>query len=156
MKCTLCSLAALWMLALLVACASSGGHRANSAGSVEEVQQAERQRFAALIAQDVAALDPMLGDELHYCHSTGRVENKQQFLETVRSGGIRYESIDVHEFQARLYGELAIGTGYITVQGKLGGQPVTLELRYTDVYAWRSGRWQLINWQSTRVAPAPR
>src|SRR4029453_1549106 len=125
------------MLALLVACASSGAPRnsANSAGSVEQVQQAERQRFTALIAQDVATLDPMLGDELYYCHSTGQVENKQQFLETVRSGRLRYESIDVHEFQPRLYGEIAIGTGYITVQGKLGGQPVTLELRYTDAYA---------------------
>ena len=32
-----------------------------------------------------------------------------------------------------------IGTGYITVQGSFGGQPMTLELRYTDVYAWRRG-----------------
>jgi hypothetical protein len=145
---------ALWALPLLVACASSGVARvANS--SIEQVQQAERQRFTALTAQNLAALDPLLADELLYCHSNGQVENKQQFLETVRTGRIRYESIDMHEFQARLYGEVAVGTGYITVQGSLGGQPMTLELRYTDVYAWRAGHWQLINWQSTRIAPAP-
>jgi ketosteroid isomerase-like protein len=147
--------AALPILSVLMACASQGGARI-SAGTMEQVQQAERQRFAALTAQDVAALDPMLADELSYCHSNGQVENKQQFLETVRTGRIRYESIDVHEFQARLYGDVAIGTGYITVQGKLGGQPMTLELRYTDAYAWRSGHWLLLNWQSTRIAPVAR
>jgi len=145
---------ALWALSLLVACASSGVARVGNS-SIEQVQQAERQRFTALTTQNLAALDPLLADELLYCHSNGQVENKQQFLETVRTGRIRYESIDVHEFQARLYGEVAVGTGYITVQGSLGGQPMTLELRYTDVYAWRAGHWQLINWQSTRIAAAP-
>ncbi len=148
------ALVTVWALTLLVACASSSNTRSGN-GSIEQVQQAERQRFAALTAQDVAALDPLLADELLYCHSNGQVENKQQFLETVRTGRIRYESIDVHEFQARLYGEVAMGTGYITVQGKLGGQPMTLEIRYTDAYAWRAGHWQLINWQSTRIATAP-
>jgi hypothetical protein len=143
-----------WALPLLAACASSGVARVGNS-SIEQVQQAERQRFTALTAQNLAALDPLLADELLYCHSNGQVENKQQFLETVRTGRIRYESIDMHEFQARLYGEVAVGTGYITVQGSLGGQPMTLELRYTDVYAWRAGHWQLINWQSTRIAPAP-
>jgi ketosteroid isomerase-like protein len=150
----LSALAAVWALSLLAACASTGEKRSTH-GNIEQVQQAERQRFAAMTAQDLAALDPMLADELHYCHSNGQVEDKQQFLETVRSGRIRYESIDLHEFQARLYGEVAIGTGYITVQGKLGGQPMMLEIRYTDAYAWRAGHWQLINWQSTRLAPAP-
>lgn len=145
---------ALWALPLLAACASSGDARSGN-GSIEQVQQAERQRFAALTAQDLAALDPLLADELLYCHSNGQVENKQQFLETVRTGRIRYESIDVHEFQARLYGEVAIGTGYITVQGQLGGQSMTLELRYMDAFVWRAGHWQLVNWQSTRLATAP-
>jgi hypothetical protein len=154
MKCALRTFAALSMVSsLLLACASAGTTH-NSTGSIEQVQQAERQRFAALTAQNLAALDPMLADELNYCHSNGQVENKQQFLETVRTGRIRYESIEVHEFQARLYGEVAIGTGYITVKGSLGGQPMTLELRYTDAYAWRADHWQLTNWQSTRIAPA--
>jgi ketosteroid isomerase-like protein len=150
----LSALAALWALSLLAACASTGAKRSTH-GNIEQVQQAERQRFAAMTAQDLAALDPLLADELHYCHSNGECENKLQFLETVRSGRIRYESIDVHELQARLYGEVAIGTGYITVRGKFGGQPMTLEIRYTDAHAWRAGHWQLINWQSTRLAPAP-
>jgi hypothetical protein len=155
MNCALRALVTLWLLATLTACATSRTPQ-GVAGNIEQVQQAERQRFAALTAQDVTSLDPMLADELRYCHSNGQLENKQQFLETISTGRIRYETIDVHEFEARLYGEVAIGTGYITVQGKLGGQPMTLELRYTDAYAWRSGHWQLINWQSTRIAPAPR
>ena len=138
----------LGSLALLAACAAtSAGH-----GSIEQVKQVERQRFAAMTAPDLAALAPLLADELHYCHSTGEVQDKPQFLEALRSGQRRYSAIELREFQARLYGDVAIGNGLVTVHvSKDGGPLMTLELRYADAYVWRDGRWQLVTWQSTRL-----
>ncbi len=138
----------LGSLALLAACAATGtGH-----GNIEQVQQVERQRFAAMTAPDLTALGSMLADELHYCHSNGEVQNKQQFLEALRSGQLRYSAIELREFHGRLYGEVAIGDGLLTVHASMGGGPLmTLEIRYADAYVWRDGRWQLVTWQSTRL-----
>lgn len=107
-----------------------------------------------MVAQDVAALEPLLAEELHYVHSTGQVETKSQFLETIRTGRIRYESINVRELQAKLYQDVGLVSGHISVSGRAGGHAVQLELRFTDAHVWRDGRWQLVTWQTTRV-PGP-
>lgn len=130
---------------LLSACAQL------NAGSTETIDQVERRRFTAMVAQDVAALEPLLAEELRYVHSNGQLESRAQFLETVRSGRIRYESIDVREIDVRLYDEIGLASGLITVGGRSGGQLLQLELRYTDAYVRRDGRWQLVAWQTTRL-----
>ena len=71
----------------LCACSSL---QANPAESVEQV---ERRRFAAMVAQDIAALEPMLAKELTYGHSNGEFQDKAQFLDTIRNGRLRYEAI---------------------------------------------------------------
>jgi uncharacterized protein (DUF885 family)/ketosteroid isomerase-like protein len=121
--------------------------------AAETAEQVERRRFAAMVAQDMTTLEPMLAQDLRYVHSTGLVEGKPQFLETIRSGRLRYLSIDVRELDVRQYGDAAIITGFIEAKGEAQGNPVDLALRYTDAYVNREGRWQLIAWQSTRLPP---
>ena len=141
-------LISLAFLGLLAACTANGaGH-----GSIEHVQQVEKQRFAAMTKPDLAALGQMLADELYYCHSTGEVQTKQQLLDAIRSNQMRYSAIELREFQARMYGDVALGSGLATVHASMGGGPLmTMELRYADAYIWRDGRWQLLSWQSTRL-----
>jgi ketosteroid isomerase-like protein len=132
-------------LLLLSACA-----HLNSAPS-ESVEQVERRRFAAMVAQDVAALEPMLAEDLRYIHSNGQLESKPQFLETIRSGRLRYREVAIQELDVRSYKDVAVITGLLAVDAQAGDQPVTLKLRFTDVYVSRDGRWQLVAWQSARL-----
>ena len=133
--------------ALLFLCACTG----LQANPQEGVEQVERRRFAAMVAQDIAALEPLLAEDLTYGHSNGEFQDKAQFLETIREGRLRYEAIGVQGLTVRHYGSVAIVTGQILISGRAGDQPVTLNLRYTDAYVNRDGRWQLVAWQSTRL-----
>jgi hypothetical protein len=133
------------ILLLLTACA-----QLNSA-SPESVEQVERRRFAAMVAQDIAVLEPMLAEELRYVHSNGQLENKAQFIETIRSGSRRFRAIVVQELDIRTYDDVAVVSGLLTADAQAGDQPVALKLRFTDVYINRDGRWQLVAWQSTRL-----
>lgn len=117
----------------------------------DAVELLERRRFAAMVAQDLEALEPMLAEELNYGHSNGEVETKPQFLETIRTGRIKYEALDVKKLDVRLYDDIALVTGSVACKAQVGGQPLQIDLRYTDAYVRRDGRWQLIAWQSTRV-----
>lgn len=117
----------------------------------DSIEQVERRRFAAMVAQDVATLEPMLAEELRYVHSNGQLENKPQFIETIRSGRLRYLAITVQELDVRTYGDVAVLDGLLTADAQAGNQPVKLTLRFIDVYVNRDGRWQLVAWQSTRL-----
>lgn len=140
------SAASLLPALLLSACAGMD-HR-DAAASIEQI---ERARFAAMVARDVRALDPMLASDLHYCHSTGQVENEAQFLETIRTQRLRYDAIDLKEINVRHSGDLALVTGLANVRVAVGSDSQQFDLRYTDAYVLRDGRWQLVAWQSTRV-----
>lgn len=139
------------LVLLLAGCAA----RATvTADSLDAVAALERARFAALQANDLARLEPMLAADLRYCHSTGICETRAEFLDALRSGRLRYRRIDVLALEPRALGAAVLIHGRLDLEVESRGNIMPMQLVYTDAYALRAGRWQLIAWQSTR-APAP-
>jgi hypothetical protein len=141
-------LGGLVALALLSAC---GAQAAELSRAEAELAQAERQRFDAQIANDVAALKLALADELVYTHSSARVQNKEEYLRGIESGTTRYLGIDVPDRIVRVWDNTGVTHGTITLRVAADRKLVS---RYTGVYIKRAGRWQLLAWQSTSVPDA--
>jgi ketosteroid isomerase-like protein len=119
--------------------------------SDREVLEAQDRRFAAMVAGDVAALGPLLADELTYTHSNGWVETREQFLESIRSKALQYRSIDPGDVAVRVYGEAAVVTGKAAMKVLSNGQDLAMAVRFTAVYVRREGGWRLAAWQTTRL-----
>jgi hypothetical protein len=122
----------------------------------KEVLRVENQRIQAVLRRDTAALEQLLADELVYTHSTGRVDSKAQFIHSIESGDLNYLAMKHSNFDARVYGDVAVLTGRSAVKVKsphTGNQTADLDLRFLNVYAKRRGQWQQVAWQSTRIAP---
>ena len=126
---------------------------AQSSGAERAVLEQQQARFAAAMAQDTAALEQMLADELRYCHTTGAVDTKATLLDTVRTGRIRWLDMHPSGMEARVYGDVGIVAGEIrqtiTVSGR--ENPIDLRIRTIDVYVKRDGRWQLTEFQASRM-----
>lgn len=119
-------------------------------GQNTDVQAAEQARFQAQVAQDTLALAELLHDELYYLHSNGLVESKQDFIRSVASGKIVYQTMEPQNSQLRRYGKMAILTGLVQVVGLYQGNTFELGLYYTSVYRKKRGKWYLVSWQSTK------
>ncbi len=117
----------------------------------QEILAADARRFAAMIQGDQAALDGLLAGDLTYTHSSGQVETKAQFLESLRSGTLRYLSAQPSDQAVRLYGDTAVVTGRAEVKVSNQGQEAALSLRFTEVWVRSGGAWKLTAWQSTRI-----
>jgi uncharacterized protein (TIGR02246 family) len=59
------------------------------------------------------------------------------------------------EQRARVYGQVAINTGYYTFSDVRDGQPVTVPARFSFTYHQRDGRWMIVDHHSSRVPPPP-
>jgi ketosteroid isomerase-like protein len=46
--------------------------------------------------------------------------------------------------KARIYGDTAIITGHLRVEGVAGGKPYDAEVRFTDILARIDGRWRAV------------
>ena len=51
-------------------------------------------RFNAALRADVTALDALLADDLQYCNFQGECWSKQQYVDSVKSGALKYKSIE--------------------------------------------------------------
>jgi uncharacterized protein (TIGR02246 family) len=128
------------------------------AAEIQEVLTAEQTRVAALDAQDVPALEKIMGDDVTYTHASGKVDTKTSYLEAIRSGQLHYISWQPKSMQVRVLGkDAAVINGEYAVRvtdARVQPQPFDIDILILSVYARRDGRWQQIAWQSTRATAA--
>lgn len=142
-----------WMVAFVcvAACASATGGSTAPRTAESEVRLAERERFEAMLKQDVALLGTLLDDDLTYVHSGGDLQNKAQFVELIRSKGLVYESIEPSDVQVRLHDGSAVVTGRSRMRVRNAAGMSSFGIRFTEVYVRRNGRWLLTAWESTKI-----
>ena len=123
-----------------------------NAKAEQQVLQAEKDRFAAMIKVDEAALNRLLADDLTYTHSLANLQTKAQFIADLKSGAIKYVSVVPSEadWKVRVFGNVAIVSGVAAVNVIDHGNNLKFKIRYTNDHVNRSNNWQMINWQSTR------
>lgn len=122
-------------------------------GTEQQVLQAEKDRFAAMIKADGAALDKLLAEDVTYAHGSGKLQNKAEFIADLTSGSFKYLTItpDEKEWKVRVLGNVAIVNGASGMLVVDRGNDQTIKIRYTTVHANRGGRWQMVAWQATRL-----
>ena len=128
----------------------------DSAGKADEAgaRAANQARFDAAVHGDTAALDPLLADDLDYCHSNGECEGKRAYLDSFKAGTMKYRSIEPTVDRIKLVGQVAIILGHAHVNATRNGADLNIDIGYTSVFAWRDGRWQLTSWRSLTLPPA--
>jgi ketosteroid isomerase-like protein len=116
-----------------------------------EIRQLETRRFEAVVRSDVGALNEILSDDLTYIHATGVHETKAEFIGKLKSGQLRYESLTPEDMHVRVYGTTGVVTGLARVKVQVKGEPLSFQLRFTDVYVKNGDHWQMVAWQATRL-----
>lgn len=143
-------------LSLLVACTTAGprGEGPSASRAAEPVLQAERERFAAMTAPDLVALDTLLGDDLVYTHTTGVAQTKSEFLAAVRSRAIEYLGITPRDVHVLYLADSAVAvTGRGRMRVRSSSAALEFDIRFVDVLVRRANRWVCVRWQSTRIGP---
>ena len=115
------------------------------------VLNADNLRFAAMQKADVVALERLLGAELRYTHTSAVVQSKDEFIADIRTGTLKYLSIEPKDQKVQVYGNVAVVTGGAAVHIILRGNDQSFQIRYTNVHVNRNGKWQTVAWEATRV-----
>ena len=115
------------------------------------LEEVDAGRFRAMIEADGEALERVLADDLSYTHTTGKVDTRQTFIDSLSSGAVSYDAIDTYDRSVRFYGNVAVITGSADFEVSAGGQQLAFPIRFTEIYEWSDDRWQLVAWQSTRL-----
>lgn len=121
------------------------------AGNGQAIIDLDRKRMQAMAAKDFATLASVLADDLIYTHSSARLDTKHSLIENMKSGATVYTSVEASDVKAQDLGDTVVLTGVAQIKVVSGGKPNAFGVRFTDVYAKRDGRWQMVTWQSTKL-----
>ncbi len=143
----------------LALCSLAFGQAANQKMSQEErtrndLMQLERDIGKANIASDYAFFDRVEAEEFIFTDAGGGVTTKKQDLEGLKqppNPDVRLVAYDVDEMKVMLYDKTAVVTGRVTIKRMVKGAAVMGQSRFTDVFVWRQGRWQLVAGLSSRI-----
>jgi uncharacterized protein (TIGR02246 family) len=106
----------------------------------------------ALMAADVAELSRIFADDYMQYDESGRAFTKQNVIDHLKTGSIRYPSIVSTGRQIRLLGEFAIVHGSEQDEVEQAARRSSVRYVYTDLVAKRDGRWQIVASQLAKPA----
>lgn len=118
-----------------------------------EVMAAEMQRYEAQMNDDFAAMNRLIGPDLVYIHSSSVVDDKAAYIESMRSGEVKYHKMRMLDSKVRVFDCLALMTGTASFDVTVKGQDMTVDLRFTEAWVKRGGKLEFVSWQATRLPP---
>jgi ketosteroid isomerase-like protein len=121
------------------------------AGNAQMIIDLDKKRMTAMGQRDAATLNELISDDLVYTHSSARQDTKQSLIESMLCGKTVYTSVVPSEVKAQDCGDAVVLTGIARISVNSNGKPNSFGVRFTDVYANKGGKWQLVTWQSTKL-----
>ena len=121
---------------------------------IAAVTAADNERLAATQAGDKSRLDAIFSDALHYAHSSGKIDSKATYLESLVTRTTVYERFD---YQERKFTLLAPGiaqmTGRVLIKATNHGARSDNDLNFLAIWREENGRWRFLAWQSCKNLP---
>ena len=105
----------------------------------------------AMIDADKTALENLAADGLSYGHSSGKVEDKAEFVRAIVSGESDFVTIDLTEQTIKIVGNSAIVRHKLFAKTNKKGQAGTANIAILLVWQKQKGRWKLLARQAVKI-----
>lgn len=122
------------------------------ADDAESVRRLDKEISVATWTADAVWFEENLADDYVLITPTGMVRTKRDVIRELATPGMKMEPFEPTDVQVRMYGDTAVVTGRMRQRFVLGGIRYANDLRYTDVYVKRKGRWVLVSAHASTVA----
>lgn len=122
------------------------------ADSIEDITRLDHEISVATWAGDAVWFEENLAEDFMLITPGGTVLTKRDVIRELSVPGLKMEPYEPSEVLVRIYGDSAVVTGRMLQRFTLGGARYANDLRYTDVYVKRKGKWQLVSGHTAAVA----
>jgi len=121
-----------------------------------EIQRAilavDNERYEAMQKKDMAALDRLHADGLVFINTKGRMLNKAEYMEEIRSGNLKFLTVETDDYTFCVYGDTVIMSGRAKSVVEYHGVVNKKPRRFTSVFIKIQGQWRLVAHQATLIA----
>jgi ketosteroid isomerase-like protein len=143
---------AVFALAALGLQAHAGLAKEDNRHQIDRLEDAWR---SAMLTSNTKAMDSLLAADYMAITPSGTLQSREDALDNLRTGKVRFTVLDVSDRKVRFYGSTAVVTSQVSVQAATPDGQVTGTYWYTRVYARNpQGQWKIVSFEASRVREA--
>jgi ketosteroid isomerase-like protein len=140
----------LFAFVLAVPCLVAIAEGRNTATELVAIEQSLSD---ALLRADWKTVERLYADDLVFTNGDGSVTHKIDDVGSIRSGDVKFESIEMSDARVQDFGDVGVVTLKLVEKVRYKTADLSGTYRLTDVWAKRNGKWQLVAGQETLCAP---
>lgn len=106
---------------------------------------------AAMLSNDVDALDTLLDDHLVFTIPSGLIISKYDDLSAHRAKTLRLDTLDIQEIQAKTIGEMILTTTKAKLAGRFGGTAFGGIFAYTRLWRRSGSDWRVVAGHASQI-----
>jgi len=134
----------------------TSGTLAQTAPDAAELTKLLNEFLAGASRNDIAIHERFWADDLIYTRSAGRRVNKAEVMHDVRTTpspnpGDPKTVYTAEDIRIQQYGDTAVVAFRLVATTETGGTKHVANLLNSGTFVKREGKWQVVNWQSTRM-----
>ncbi|MDQ0668577.1 nuclear transport factor 2 family protein [Pseudomonas sp. W2I6] len=129
-------------------CLFSGYAAAAPAAIDKDVAAAVDHLTQAMLHKDIPQLQALTANNLTYGHSSGKVQNKQEFIADIETGRSGFKTLEMQKQTITLNGDTALVRNHFSAQAVNSGVEVPTEIENFQVWQKQKGKWLLIGRQA--------
>ena len=116
-----------------------------------KVSEAVETLRKVMIDPDKVVLEKILHDDLSYGHSSGTIETKAMFIESLTSNNSDFKTIDLTEQTVKIVGKTAIVRHKLFAETANKGVASTAKLNVLMIFTKVKGEWKLLARQAAKI-----
>lgn len=132
------------LAALLTMPSLAQGQTKNNDKAVQEIVDFRNRYIEAEENKDVAYLDKIFADDFFALNPQGQLLDKPHMLENMKRTDRVFKVLNPRETQVHFYGDVAILTEHVTVDGEDKGRHFGGEFRFVRIFAKQNGNWKVV------------
>ena len=145
-------LAGVVVLVFVCAGAAVGGEPQAPSDVADTLKQLEQDYGDAIKAVDLDRINQIMADDWRGVSSSGRVANKENALEFVKSGKSRLEWFELGPRDVKVLGDdVAVVQASVSERRNVAGVTTSLTVVYLDVWMKRGSTWVLVRSQTATL-----
>jgi ketosteroid isomerase-like protein len=117
----------------------------------QAVLAAHEQRRNATLEGDVTRLGSMMTDDFTFTHPNGFVENKEHFLDALKTGKLKYQTLTDEELQVRVHGDTGIVSGTVHIVVNASGTDFDVRVVFTELWVKKGDSWKMVLWHAANA-----
>ena len=138
-------------LVIATACNSTNLAAQNNQGEIAKIENTVTQLYKAMVEKNMNILEDLTAEKLTYGHSSGKIENKSDYVDGVLNGAFQFTSITPIDQTISISKDVGVVRHIFKGEGTNNGTPAKVNIGCVLIFQKDKDNWKLLARQAYKL-----